>query len=382
MRTYGRQPVTLVRGDGAYVWDDKGNQYLDFLAGVAVNALGHCHPALVEALTQQARTLIHTSNIYYTVPQLQLAEVLLQQAGLDRIFYCNSGAEAMEACIKLARKYGKERKGGAYEIIVTEGAFHGRTIATVTATANPHYSEPFAPLPGGFPRVPYNDLDAVKRAVTDQTVGVMVELVQGEGGVWPADKAYVQGLRQLCDERGLLLILDEVQTGIGRLGSFYGYQQYGITPDIMGLAKQLGGGLPIGACLATEQASVFVPGDHGSTFSGSPLVCAGALAVVNTILQEDLVGNARRVGAHLLDGLRGLAQKHALAEGARGLGLLVALQLTQDRSRDVVAAALTRGLLVNPVAPSTVRLAPPLIITTEQADRAVAILDECLAELA
>lgn len=382
MRTYGRRPVTLVRGDGVYVWDDQGREYLDFVAGVAVNALGHCHPALVQAITEQARLLIHTSNLYYTVPQLQLAEVLLQQAGLDRIFYTNSGAEAMETCIKLARKYGKLRRNGAYEIIVMTGAFHGRTLATVTATANPHYSEPFAPLPEGFVRVPFNDLDAARRAVNEKTVGIMLELVQGEGGVWPADEEYVRGLRRLCDEHGLLLILDEVQTGIGRTGTFYAFQQYGIKPDIMGLAKQLGGGLPIGACLATERASVFTPGDHGSTFTGSPLMCAGALAVVNTILEQDLVGNARRVGAHLFQALDSLKERHRLVAGARGRGLLLALQLTEDRARAVEDLALTKGLLVNAVSASAVRLVPPLIVTEKQCDRAVEILDECLSEIA
>jgi len=381
MRTYGRRPVTLVRGDGVYVWDDQGKEYLDFVAGVAVNALGHCHPALVQAITEQARLLIHTSNLYYTVPQLQLAEVLLQQAGLDRIFYTNSGAEAMETCIKLARKYGKLHRNGAYEIIVMTGAFHGRTLATVTATANPHYSEPFAPLPEGFVRVPFNDLEAARRAVSDKTVGIMLELVQGEGGVWPADEEYVRGLRRLCDEHGLLLILDEVQTGIGRTGTFYAFQQYGIKPDIMGLAKQLGGGLPIGACLATEQASVFTPGDHGSTFTGSPLMCAGALAVVNTILEQDLVGNARRVGAYLFQALERLKQRHRLVAGARGRGLLLALQLTEDRARAVEDLALAKGLLVNAVSASAVRLVPPLIVTEKQCDRAVEILDECLTEL-
>jgi predicted acetylornithine/succinylornithine family transaminase len=381
MRTYGRRPVTLVRGDGVYVWDDQGKEYLDFVAGVAVNALGHCHPALVQAITEQARLLIHTSNLYYTVPQLQLAEVLLQQAGLDRIFYTNSGAEAMETCIKLARKYGKLHRNGAYEIIVMTGAFHGRTLATVTATANPHYSEPFAPLPEGFVRVPFNDLEAARRAVSDKTVGIMLELVQGEGGVWPADEEYARGLRRLCDEHGLLLILDEVQTGIGRTGTFYAFQQYGIKPDIMGLAKQLGGGLPIGACLATERASVFTPGDHGSTFTGSPLMCAGALAVVNTILEQDLVGNARRVGAYLFQALESLKQRHRLVAGARGRGLLLALQLTEDRARAVEDLALTKGLLVNAVSASAVRLVPPLIVTEKQCDRAVEILDECLTEL-
>ncbi len=381
MRTYGRRPVTLVRGDGVYVWDDQGKEYLDFVAGVAVNALGHCHPALVQAITEQARLLIHTSNLYYTVPQLQLAEVLLQQAGLDRIFYTNSGAEAMETCIKLARKYGKLYRNGAYEIIVMTGAFHGRTLATVTATANPHYSEPFAPLPEGFVRVPFNDLEAARRAVSDKTVGIMLELVQGEGGVWPADEEYARGLRRLCDEHGLLLILDEVQTGIGRTGTFYAFQQYGIKPDIIGLAKQLGGGLPIGACLATEQASVFTPGDHGSTFTGSPLMCAGALAVVNTILEQDLVGNARRVGAYLFQALDSLKERHRLVAGARGRGLLLALQLTEDRARAVEDLALTQGLLVNAVSASAVRLVPPLIVTEKQCDRAVEILDECLTEL-
>jgi acetylornithine/succinyldiaminopimelate/putrescine aminotransferase len=307
MRIVSRQPVTLVRGDGMYVWDDQGKEYLDFFAGIAVNALGHCHPALVRAITEQAQVLIHASNIYYTVPQLQLAEVLLREAGLDRIFFGNSGAEAMEACIKLARKYGKLHRNGAHEVIVMTGAFHGRTLAAVTATANPHYQEPFTPLAQGFPRVAFNDLEAARRAVTDKTVGIMLELIQGEGGVLPADVEYVRGLRRLCDERGLLLILDEVQTGIGRTGSFYAFQQYGIKPDVVGLAKQLGGGLPIGAIggraelmdLLAPVGSVYQAG----TYAAHPHAMAAGIAVLEVLANERTFVQLEITATALAEGL-------------------------------------------------------------------------------
>ena len=274
MRTVTRVPVTLVRGKGARVWDDKGKKYLDFVGGWAVNSLGHCHPVLVKALTEQAKTLIQTSNQFYTIPQLQLAELLIKNSCLDRVFFCNSGAEANEGAVKLARRYGKLHLNGAYNIITTFESFHGRTLAMVAATGQNKFQEPYIPLPDGFVNVNYNDIEAIKKATTAQTCAVMLEPIQGEGGVNVPDDNYLKEVRAWCDEKGILLILDEIQTGIGRIGTLFGYEQFGVEPDIMTLAKGLGSGVPIGALLAKEKASVFSPGDHGSTFGGNPLVCA------------------------------------------------------------------------------------------------------------
>ena len=375
MRIIKRLPVTLARGKGARVWDTEGKEYLDFVAGSAVNSLGHCHPVVIEALTEQVQILIHTSNIFYTVPQVQLAKLLVDNSCLDRVFFCNSGAEANEGAIKLARRYGKLHLNGAYEIITTFGSFHGRTLATVAATGQDKHQQPYIPLPDGFIHVNYDDIKAIKAATTNRTCAVMVEPIQGEGGVNVPDDKYLKKVRAWCDEKGILLILDEIQTGIGRIGSLFGYEQYGVEPDIMTLAKGLGGGVPIGAVLAKERASVFVPGDHGSTFGGNPLVCAAGLATLKFIIDNDLPSQVKRTGQYLVAGLEKLKAKFDFIVEIRGRGLLLALKFTDNIAEEMVLACLKEGLLVNPVKPDALRFMPPLIITEKDVDEALGILE-------
>ena len=380
MRTFARQPITLVRGEGLRVWDDTGREYLDFLAGVAVNALGHCAPSIVEAITAQAATLIHTSNIYHTVPQLELARLLIDHSCLDRIFYANSGAEANECAIKLARKWGKLHRDGAFEIITALGSFHGRTLASLAATGNRHYQEAFDPMPEGFRHVPFNDLEAMREAITPKVAAIMLEPVLGEGGIHPATVDYLQGVRKLCDEHGILLILDEVQSGIGRMGYLYGYEAYGIEPDVITLAKGLGGGLPIAACLAKEHAAVFTPGDHGSTYSGSPLVCAAALAVVKTILETDLLANVRAMADHLHAGLTSLQSEGDVGiSEIRASGLWMGIEFSEDRAGAILDKCREDGLLVNRTSANTIRIAPPLIVTRDDCDRFLDIFGRACA---
>ena len=375
MRIIKRLPVTLVRGQGARVWDSEGKQYLDFVAGSAVNSLGHCHPVVVKALTEQAKTLIHTSNLFYTVPQLQLAKLLVENSCLDRVFFCNSGAEANEGAIKLARRYGKLHLGGAYEIITTHGSFHGRTLATVAATGQDKHQQPYIPLPDGFVQVDYDDSEAIKAATSNRTCAVMVEPIQGEGGVNVPDDKYLKQVRVWCDEKGILLILDEIQTGIGRLGSLFGYEQYGVEPDILTAAKGLGGGVPIGALLAKERASVFVPGDHGSTFGGNPLICATGMATLKFIIDNDIPNRVKELGKYFITGMEKLKAKFNFIAEIRGRGLLLALGFTDDIAEELVLACLKEGLLVNPVKPNALRFMPPLIITEKDVDEALGILD-------
>ena len=379
MRIIKRCPVTLVRGKGARVWDVEGKEYLDFVAGSAVNSLGHCHPVVVKALTEQAKTLIHTSNLFYTVPQLQLARLLIENSCLDRVFFCNSGAEANEGAIKLARRYGKLYLGGAYEIITTRGSFHGRTLATVAATGQDKHQQPYIPLPDGFVQADYDDSKAVQAATSNRTCAIMVEPIQGEGGVNVPHDGYLREIRAWCDEKGILLILDEIQTGIGRIGSLFGYQQYGVEPDIMTLAKGLAGGVPIGALLAKERASVFVPGDHGSTFGGNPLVCAVGMATLKFIVDNDIPAKVKKLGQYFVAGLENLKAKFGFITEIRGRGLLLAMGLTDNIAEDLVLACLKEGLLVNPVKPNALRFMPPLIITEKDIDEALSILDKVLA---
>ncbi|CAA9294656.1 MAG: Acetylornithine aminotransferase [uncultured Chloroflexi bacterium] len=370
MRTFARQPITLVRGAGVRVWDDEGKEYLDFLAGIAVNVLGHCPPVLVKTVQEQVATLIHTTNLYYTTPQMDLAQLLVQHSVLDRVFYANSGAEANEAAIKLARKWGKRHKNGAYEIITTWNSFHGRTLATVAATGNRHYQEPFDPMPAGFKHVAFNDLEAMREAVTDQTVAILLEPVQGESGVHAATKDYLQGVRKLCDERNVLFMLDEVQSGMGRTGTLWAYEQYGVEPYVMTLAKGLAGGLPIGACLAKEHAAVFEPGDHGSTFAGNPLVCAAGYAVLKEILDKDLAGNAERMGQRIVAGLEELQKESdsGITE-IRSAGLWVGIEFGTEKATDILNRCRENGLLVNKTSNTAIRLAPPLILTEADVDQ-------------
>src|SRR4029077_13529732 len=324
MQTGRRLPVTFVRGQGCLVYDDAGHEYLDLVAGIAVNLLGHSHPEVAAAVAGQAKTLIHTSNLYYTEPQVELARRLVELSFPSRVFLCNSGAEANEAAIKIARKWGGRHRNGAFQIISTLGSFHGRTLATVTAGGQPKYSDPFKPLPAGFAHVPYNDFEAIQAATTDRTGAVMLEPVMGEIGVVPAAPRYLQRVRDWCDEKNLLLILDEVQTGLGRTDRSFAHQHAGIPPDVMTLAKGLGGGVPIGACLANPRADVFEPGDHGSTFGGNPLACAVASTVLAVIERDGLVGHAAEMGNALHASLQDLGAKQV-----RGLGLMQAFEFEE-----------------------------------------------------
>ena len=379
MRTYKRAPVAFVSGQGARLVDLEGKTYLDFVAGIAVTALGHNHPALTAAIRAQAARVLHVSNLYQIPQQAELARWLVDRSGLARAFFCNSGAEANEAAIKLARKRGHARGDRCFQIVVAEHSFHGRTLGSLAATAQPKYQKGFEPLPAGFVAVPFNDLGALKDVITEDVCAVMLEPVQGEGGIHAAAEAYLRGVRQVCTERGLLLIADEVQTGIGRTGRLFAYEHFGILPDVVTLAKGLGGGVPIGAMLAGHDAAeVFAPGDHGSTFGGNPLACAAALAVLTTIESDDLVQRAATVGAYLLQRLSALAARHPVITHVRGLGLMVAADLSIEAG-PVVDACRERGLLVNAVKPNTLRLVPPLIITAADVDEAIEILDGALA---
>jgi predicted acetylornithine/succinylornithine family transaminase len=375
MRTGVRAPVTLVRGHGTRVWDENGKEYLDFISGIATVSLGHCSPVVVDAIRAHAETLIHVSNIFYTVPQIELAELLVEQSGLNQVFFCNSGAEANEGCIKLARKWGRLHRDGAYEIIVADSGFHGRTLTTITASGTPKYSEPFAPLPGGFVHIPYNDMDALRAAITPTTAAIMLEPLQGEGGVNVPDADYLPAVRRLCDEQNLALILDEIQTGMGRCGRMFAFQRYAITPDIMSLAKGLGGGVPVAAFLTNTRCAVFEPGDHGTTFGGQPLATGVALAVARHMVEEDIPGQVEAKGARFRDRLHSLEDRHPEVVGVRGQGLMVALEFASDISADIAAACREQGLLLNNVRPNAIRFLPPLTVTDAELDRAIEIVE-------
>jgi acetylornithine/N-succinyldiaminopimelate aminotransferase len=381
MPTFKRQPLVLARGEGCYVWDEDGTRYLDLVAGIAVNVLGHGHPKLVAAVASQAAILMHVSNLYYTRPQVEFAELVTQLSGMEQVFFTNSGAEANEAAIKLARKYGKLYKNGAFGIITAVQSFHGRTMTTLAATGQEKYQRPFTPLPAGFSHVPYNDLEALQAATSDATVAIMLEPVQGESGIHPSEAHYLASVRDWCDQRGLLLILDEIQTGIGRTGTFLAAQGYGVRADIVTLAKGLCGGLPAGAALASGRASCFEPGDHGSTLGGNPLVCAAGLATLHTILDEGLMENAVTVGGYLKEQLMVSAGQNSWLINVRGRGLMLAFDLPRERAADAVQLARERGLLLNNTGPSTIRMVPPLVLSMAQADDALAILDEVLSSL-
>jgi acetylornithine/N-succinyldiaminopimelate aminotransferase len=384
---YRRLPVAFREGRGMRLWDVEGKEYLDFVGGIAVDVLGHSHPRLVAAIQQQAARLIHVSNLFQIAEQARLAERLVAVTGIPngRVFFCNSGAEAAEAAIKLARKAGRAKRGaGVYEIIVGSHSFHGRTMGALAATMNPKYHEGFEPLVPGFVEVPFNDLGAVERAIGPKTAAVMMEPVQGEGGIHPADDAYLTGLRRLCDARGLLLVLDEIQTGFGRTGRWFAYQHAGAAaiPDIVALAKGLGGGVPIGAVVARDEVmQAFQPGTHGTTFGGNPLVCAAALAVIETIEAERLVENAKETGGYLMSRLRELGERGAGITEVRGRGLMIAAEVTAASDK-VVAACLARGLLVNNVRPSSIRFVPPLIATRADVDRAMDLFAAALRDVA
>jgi acetylornithine/N-succinyldiaminopimelate aminotransferase len=380
--TYARFPMVLVRGRGVRLWDSDGKEYLDCVGGIAVDALGHCHPKMVEAIRAQAETLIHVSNLYHIEPQIRLAQLLCEQSFADRAFFCNSGAEANEAAIKLARKYAKDHwNSDRVDIITMHHAFHGRTLATVTATGNPKYQHGFEPLMPGFKHVPYDNLRAVERAIDSRTCAILVEPVQGEGGVNVPSADYLPGLRRLCDEAGILLILDEVQSGMGRTGKLFAYQHWGVEPDILTLAKALAGGIPMGAMLAREAvAASFVPGTHASTFGGTPFVSAVAVAVVTTMLADDLPGNAARVGTYFLARLQGLQAAYPAIKAVRGKRLILGVEVSVP-ARGIVAACMERGLLVLTAGDNVVRFVPPLILTEGDVDQAVSVFEAALKTL-
>lgn len=383
MKTYGRYPVVPVRGEGCRLWDADGREYLDFLAGVAVNNLGHCHPKVVAALQQQAAKLIHCSNYYHIPSQIELAELLCTNSFADRAFFCNSGAEANEAAIKLARKYSREKFGAErYEIITALASFHGRTMATVSATGQEKIQKFFDPLLHGFRHVPFNDAAALRQAITANTCAVMLEPIQGEGGVVIPSAGYLQEVRQICNEHNLLLIFDEVQVGMGRTGKLFAHEHFQVTPDIMTLAKALAGGAPIGTMLAREEvAESFGPGTHGSTFGGNPLVTAAAVAAVRAILEEGLLNRTEEIGDYLLGELERLKENFPCVAEVRGIGLMIGMELTIPAG-DIVKKGLERGLLLNVAQDRVLRFVPPLVVTKQEIDEMTGILSGILEEFA
>ena len=382
MPTFERVPLTIVKGQGARVWDEDGRGYLDFVAGWAVNSLGHCHPVVVAAVTEQVKTLIHVSNSFYSIPQIKLAELLVHNSCLDKVFFCNSGAEATEGAVKLARRYGRLHLNGAYEVITTTGSFHGRTLAMVAASGQSKFQQPYIPLPGGFVNVEFNSIEAIKAATSSLTCAVMLEPMLGEGGVNLPDDDYLRAVQDWCRQVGILLILDEIQTGIGRTGSLFAYEQFGVEPDIMTLAKGLASGIPIGAILAKDKASVFATGEHGSTFGGNPVACAAGYATLKYIIDQAVTENTRQMGQYLAAGLRNLKKEHQFITDVRGLGLLQAMEFSDDIAQSVVTSCLDGGLLVNRLKPNAIRFMPPLIIGQEEVDEALDILGRALSSIA
>lgn len=393
MTTYARFPLALERGEGCLVWDTEGREYLDFVAGIATCTLGHAHPALIETVTRQIQKLHHVSNLYYIPEQGQLAKWIIDHSCAERVFFCNSGAEANEGAIKLARKYAHKVLEIEKPVILTAHAsFHGRTLATITATGQPKYQKDFAPLVPGFHYIPYNDIQAVENAIADLDEGnervaaILMEPLQGEGGVRPGELEYFLRLRKICDETGILLILDEVQVGMGRTGKYWGYENLGIEPDIFTSAKGLAGGIPIGAMMCKKFCDVFQPGDHASTFGGNPFACAAALTVGQTLEQEKILLNVEQRGEQLRTRLRAIAHQYPnLIAEVRGWGLINGMELNADielTSADVVKAAMDKGLLLVPAGPKVIRFVPPLIVSAEEVDRAVQVLEQAIAALA
>ncbi len=382
---FNRYKIVLDHGEGAEVWDINGKKYLDFLGGIAVNVLGHNHKALVQAVQEQAGKLIHCSNLYYTKPQADAAAKLVKLSGLDKAFFANSGAEANEGAIKIARKYGYSINPEKTEIISAWDSFHGRTLATLTATGQTHYHEGLGPLPAGFTYVHYNDIAELESKISDKTAAVMLETIQGEGGVHTPNADYLKQVRKLCDKHGALLILDEIQAGIGRSGKFFAYENYGIKPDIVTLAKGLAGGVPIGAFIVTDKvAAAFKPGDHGTTFGGNPLACAAANVVLDTVPKDEFLKNIQAVGKYFKDKLQELAKKYPkFIVDVRGEGLILGAELAgAEHGRDIVNDCLAKGLIINCTAGKVLRFIPPLIITTAQIDEAFAVMDEVIGKYA
>lgn len=380
--TYNRFPIVLVKGKGTRVWDKDGKEYLDFVSGLAVCNLGHCHPRVVEAIETQAKSLLHVSNLYYTKPQIELARLLVENSFADKVFFCNSGAEANEGAIKLTRKYMRDKNEDRFEIITLENSFHGRTLATITATGQDKFKKGFEPLVPGFRQVPFNNLDAISKAVNEKTAAIMVEPIQGEGGVNCPSDNYLKELRALCNEKKLLLIFDEVQVGLGRTGKLFAYEHYEITPDIMTLAKSLAGGLPIGALLAREEiAKSFTPGTHASTFGGNPLVTAAAIAAFTTLNDPKLLENCRKMGDYFQGKLNRLKEKFPMIiREVRGKGLIIGMELTIPGA-DIVNRCLGKGVLINCVQNNVLRFLPPLIVTQTEIDQVVKILEEIFHQI-
>lgn len=373
MPTYTRTPLVIVKGEGSKVWDESGREYLDFFPGWAVSGLGHRHPLVVAALSEQAKKVLHVPNNYYNELQGELAKKISQSSFDGKVFFCNSGAESVESAIKLARMYGKT--GGKYEIITMENSFHGRTLASLAATGQSKYKEGFAPLPQGFLQVPFNDIAALKTKISSKTAAVMLELIQGEGGINVANPEYIKDIRELCDEKGLLLIFDEVQTGIGRTGKMFCYQHYGVTPDIMTMAKSLGGGFPIGAIIAQRKiADTLGPGKHASTFGGSPLACACSLAVFQAIEKEKLLANAKEMGEYLYKKLSHLKEKYHIIKEIRGKGLMLGIELNKEGG-PIYEGCLKKGLLINCTHGNVLRIMPRLGVSKAEIDKAMDILD-------
>ena len=375
--TYNRYPVVFSKGKGCKLWDVEGKEYLDFVAGLAVCNLGHCHPNVVAAIQGQAERLIHVSNYYHNEPMIELARLLCENSFAEKVFFCNSGAEANEAAIKLARKYAKENLGlEKFEIITMLKSFHGRTMATITATGQERFHKGFEPLLEGFKYVPYNDLEALRGAISERTCAIMMEPIQGEGGVNVPSKEYIQELRKLCNEQGILLIFDEVQTGIGRTGKLFAYEHFGIEPDVMTLAKGLANGVPIGAMLTKDKfASAFVPGTHASTFGGNPLATAAAVAVLRTIENENIIENCQMIGGYLVNRLKGLQKGFDFIKDVRGMGLLIGMELSFDAG-DIVKKCMERGILINYTNGNILRFIPPLIVTADEVDLLINALEE------
>lgn len=382
MNTYSRQPIVLVKGRGTKVYDSDGREYLDFVAGVATNNLGHCHPRVVVALQKQAQRLMHVSNHYYNEPQINLAKTLAKHSFADKSFFCNSGTEAIEAAIKLVRRYSREiLHQDRFEIITMRGSFHGRTMGSLSATAQEKFQKSFEPIVAGFTYVPFNDIGAVERAITALSCAVLVEPVQGEGGVNVPSDGYLKALREICDRNNMLLVFDEIQTGMGRTGKLFAYEHSGITPDVMALAKGLGAGITIGALLATDKAAqAFTPGSHGSTFGGNPLACAAAIAAIEALIEDDIIIKAvEELSQHFLQGLVSLKKKFGFVKDVRGKGLLIGMELDFE-GKDIVTACLKEGFLINCTVENVLRFMPPLIITEEEIDRLLSALEGIFAK--
>jgi len=377
--TYSRLDIGVVRGKGSYVWDANGKKYLDLVSGIAVNNVGHCHPQVVKAIQKQAEQLIHCSNLYWIEPQVKLAKMIVDNSCGDKVFFCNSGTEANEAAIKLARKWAYDKYGAnCNEIISAVNSFHGRTLGALTATGQVQYQQGFAPLPDGFKYVPYNDLAALEKVITEQTCAIMLEPVQGEGGVYPGTKEYLTGVKALCEENDILLIFDEVQTGLGRTGKLFAYQHFEVEPDVFTLAKGLGGGVPIGAMVARGVAAdVLSPGKHAATFGGNPLSTATALATLTILIEEKLSQQAVEKGQYIREKLLMMQENNPLIKEVRGLGLMIGIELSTE-GRGIQAYCQDKGVLINCVQQKTLRLLPPLNIAYEDLDKALAIIDEAL----